>query len=86
MYRLIMAIRPDALPTDPAVLTEMVLALDAENEQLRAVVQTLKDMIFGAWSERLDAVVAEQLALELGDLETGVTPPLARVCILIAPR
>jgi len=48
MYCLIMAIRPDALPTDPAVLTEMVLALDAENEQLRAVVRTLKDMIFGA--------------------------------------
>ena len=77
MYCLIMAIRPDALPTDPTVLTEMVLALDAENEQLRAVVQTLKDMIFGARSERLDAVVAEQLALELGDLETAVTPPLA---------
>jgi len=29
----------------------MVLALDAENEQLRAVVQTLKDMLFGARSE-----------------------------------
>ncbi|MGY4485377.1 transposase [Bradyrhizobium sp. LM3.2] len=35
MYRLIMAIRPDALPTDTAALTEMVLALDAENEKLR---------------------------------------------------
>jgi len=32
MYRLVMAIRPDTLPTDPAALTEMVLALDAENE------------------------------------------------------
>jgi hypothetical protein len=31
----------------------MVLALDVENEQRRAVVQTLKDMIFGARSERL---------------------------------
>jgi hypothetical protein len=30
MYRLLMAIRPEALPTDTAALTEMVLALDAE--------------------------------------------------------
>jgi transposase len=75
MYCLIMPIHPDALPTDPAVLTEMVLALDAENEQLRAVVRTLKDMIFGARAERLAAVVAEQLALDLNDLETAVTPP-----------
>jgi transposase len=77
MYCLIMAIRPDTLPTDPAVLTEMVLALDAENEQLRTVVRTLKDMIFGARSERFTAVAAEQMALELNDLETGVTPPPA---------
>ena len=77
MYCLIMAIHLDTLPTDPTVLTEMVLALDAENEQLRAVVQTLKDMIFGARSERLVAVADEQLALELNDLETGVTPPPA---------
>ena len=47
MYRLIMAIRPDALPTDPTVLTEMVLALEAENEKLRVAMQTLKEMIFG---------------------------------------
>ena len=77
MYRLIMAIRPEALPTDTAALTEMVLALDAENEKLRVAMQTLKDMIFGKRSERLAALVAEQLALELDDLETGVTPPAA---------
>jgi transposase len=75
MYLLIMAIRPDALPTDAAALTEMVLALDAENEKLRVVMQTLKEMIFGKRSERLAVIVAEQLALELDDLETGVTPP-----------
>jgi hypothetical protein len=28
MYLLVMAIRPEALPTDAAALTEMVLALD----------------------------------------------------------
>jgi Transposase C of IS166 homeodomain len=55
----------------------MVLALDAENEPLRAVVRTLKDMIFGARSDRLAAVADEQLALELNDLETRVTPPPA---------
>ena len=76
MYLLIiMAIRPDALPTDLAALTEMVLALDAENEKLRVAMQTLKEMMFGKRSERLAALVAEQLALELDDLETGVTPP-----------
>jgi len=36
----------------------------------------LNDMIFGKRSERLAAIVAEQLALELDDLATGVTPPL----------
>lgn len=77
MYRLIMAIRPDALPTDPAALTEMVLALDVENEKLRVAMQTLKEMIFGKRSERLATLVAEQLALELDDLETGATPPAA---------
>jgi transposase len=40
MYLLIMTIRPDALPTDAAALTEMVLALDAENEKLRVAMQT----------------------------------------------
>lgn len=74
MYRLIMAIRPDALPTDTAALTEMVLALDAENEKLPVAMQALKEMIFGKRSERLAVLVDEQLALELDDLETGVTP------------
>lgn len=77
MYRLLMAIRPEALPTDTAALTEMVLALDAENEKLRIAMQTLKEMIFGRRSERLAVLVADQFALELGDLETGVTPPVA---------
>ena len=35
MYCLIIVIRPEDLPTDPAALTEIVLALDAENEKLR---------------------------------------------------
>src|SRR5258707_7124691 len=76
MYLLDMAIRPETLPTDAVALTEMVLALDAENEKLRVLMRTLNDMIFGKRSERLAAIVAEQLALELDDLATGVTPPL----------
>ena len=75
MYRRAMAIRPEALPTDPSALIEMVLALDAENEKLRVGMQTLKDMIFGKRSERFAAIVAEQITLDLGDLETGVAPP-----------
>jgi transposase len=55
----------------------MVLALDAENEKLRTTLWTLKDMIFGARSEKLTTVVAEQGLLELGDLETGVVPAAA---------
>jgi hypothetical protein len=46
-----MAIRLEALPTDSAALSEMVLALDAENEKVRVAMQTLKDMIFGKRSE-----------------------------------
>lgn len=76
MYRLVMAIRPDALPTDPSALTEMVLALDAENEKLRVAMQTLREMIFGKRSERLAVLVDKQLALELGDLETDATLPV----------
>jgi len=53
MYLLFMAIRPETLPTDAAALTEMVLALDAENEKLRVLMRTLNDMIFGKRSERL---------------------------------
>ena len=52
-----------------------MLALVAENEKLRVSMQTLKDMIFGKRSERLAVIVKDQLALELGDVETAVTTP-----------
>lgn len=51
----------------------MVLALDAENETPHVAMQTLKEMIFGKRSERFAVIVAAQLALELGDLETDAT-------------
>jgi transposase len=72
-----MAIRPEDLPSDSARLIEMVLSLDAENDRLRAVIDTFKDMVFGARSEKLAAVVADQLALDLADLATDVTLPAA---------
>ena len=74
MYCLIMAICPEDLPTEPAVLTEMVLALDAENEKLRVAMRTLSEMIFGKRSERLAVVAAEQLALELDDVASDTMP------------
>ena len=72
-----MALRPDDLPSDPTRLIEMVLSLDAENDRLRAVISTFKDMVFGARSEKLAVVVADQLALDLDDVATDVTPPAA---------
>ena len=77
MYCLIMAIRPEDLPTDPAALVEMVLALDAENEKLRVAMQTIKEMVFGKRSERMAVIAAEQLALGLGDVASDTTPPPA---------
>ena len=62
-----MALRPENLPADPALLVELVLGLDAENEALRATIAHLKGLIFGTRSERLSVILAEQLALDLDD-------------------
>src|SRR6202166_2628362 len=72
-----MSLRLEDLPSDPARLIEMVLSLDAENDRLRAVIGTFKDMVFGSRSEKLAAVVADQLALDLADLATDATLPAA---------
>jgi len=69
-----MALRPENLPNDPVLLTELALALDAENETLKATIASLKGLIFGARSERMAAILAEQLALDLQDLVDDVTP------------
>ena len=60
-----MALRPENLPSDPALLVELALGLDAENESLRATIANLKRLIFGARSERLSVILTEQLALDL---------------------
>src|SRR4051794_13932128 len=70
-----MSIRPEDVPADPARLAAMVLALDAENERLRAIVRTLKDLLFGARSERAAVIDVAQLPLDLNDLAVGPTPP-----------
>src|ERR1700684_1593571 len=72
-----MALRSEDLPSDPARLIEIVLSLDAENDRLRAVIGTFKDMVFGSRSEKLSVGVGAQLALELADLATDVTLPTA---------
>jgi transposase len=76
-YQLLMALRPEDLPSEPARLIEMVLSLDAENDRLRAVIHSFKDMVFGSRSEKLSAIVADQLVLDLADLATDVTLPAA---------
>src|SRR3712207_2489226 len=70
-----MPIRPENVPADPARLAAMVLALDAENESLRAIVRTLKDLLFGARSEKAAVIDVAQLPLDLADLAVGPTPP-----------
>src|SRR4030095_2395922 len=70
-----MSIRPEDVPSDPARLAAMVLALDAENESLRAIVRTLKDLLFGARSEKAAVTHVPQPPLELADLAAGPPPP-----------
>src|SRR3954453_11656376 len=71
-----MPLRPEDVPSDPARLVALVLALDAANESLRAIVRTLKDLLFGARSERAAVIDVAQLPLDLDDLAAGPTPPL----------
>lgn len=69
-----MALRPEDLPRDPALLIELAFAQDDEIASLRATVTTLKSLIFGPRSERMTAIGCEQLALDLAH-ETGAPPP-----------
>src|SRR3954467_1296283 len=70
-----MPIRPEDVPSAPARLVAMVRALDTENERLRAIVRTLKDLLFGARSEKAVVINLDQLPLDLDDLAVGPTPP-----------
>src|SRR3954469_9182300 len=70
-----MPLRPEDVPSDPARLVSMVRALDAGNRTLRASVPTLKDLLFGARSEKAAVIDVAQLPLDLDDLAVGPTPP-----------
>ena len=69
-----MPIRPDQLPQDPAELAKMVVAMAAEIDRLAAMVDGFKTMIFGARSERMSAVVADQMTLDLDGLSSAARP------------
>ncbi len=63
-----------SLPRDPDILIETIAGLRAENEKLRAMLETLKRALYGARSEKRDADEA-QLALGLGDLSARPVEP-----------
>src|SRR5262245_43377484 len=63
-----------SLPRDPDILLEMIAGLRAENEKLRAMLETLKRALYDARSEKRDADAA-QLALGLGDLSALPVEP-----------
>ena len=70
--------RTGSLPSDPAQLKRMVLALQAENADLRVYADLLRLMIFGAKSEKMVALDPAQIALDLGDLsDIATTGPVA---------
>src|SRR5665213_2651612 len=69
-----MASAVSSLSRDPDILIEMIAGLRAENEKLRAMLETLKRALYGARSEKRDADAA-QLALGLGDLSALPVEP-----------
>ena len=75
-YNSRMPLRREDLPADPDQLAELVLQLAAENDRLRATLQSIKTLHFDAKSERLVTLVDEQMMLGLGDLATDTMPPL----------
>jgi transposase len=63
-----------SLSRDPDILLEMISGLRAENDKLRAMLETLKRALYGARSEKRDIEEA-QLALGLGDLSAVPLEP-----------
>src|SRR3954453_10343177 len=70
-----MPIRPEDVPSDPARLGAVGVAVDPGHDSLRAIVRPLKDLLFGARSERAAVIDVAQLPLDLDDLAVGPTPP-----------
>ena len=61
----------DPLPRDPDLLIQLIADLKDRNARLEAEVAKYRRMVFGARSERMTAVVAEQGALDLGEVEAA---------------
>ena len=67
---------PRRSPRDMALLIEMVLAFDDKIDRLEAIIATLNGLVYGVRSERLVAIVKEQLTLDLADV-AAATPVAA---------
>jgi transposase len=65
------------LPRDPDLLIEIVLDQAVQIERLQIMLNTVQALTYGARSERMAAVLENQLALDLGDLATDAVPPPA---------
>ena len=70
-----MALRNGNLPRDPDLLIEMVLAGEGKIEALQATIAKLRTIIFGARSEKIAVIIAEQLSLGLGEAEASCAGP-----------
>jgi transposase len=68
-----MSLQPENLPRDPDALIRMVIERDVEIERLKTMLKTLNSLIHGSRSERGGVILDNQGALDLSDLETGVT-------------
>ena len=69
-----MALRTEYLSRDPDVLVGILHERDAEIERLQTSLKTLGALLRGARSEKASSILDTQGALDLGDLELGVTP------------
>jgi transposase len=73
----LMALRTEYRSRDPDVLVEILHERDAEIERLLTSLKTVGELLRGARSEKASTVLENQGALDLGDLQTDVTPAAA---------
>src|ERR1700689_4695559 len=66
---------PDSLPDDASALKALLVAAQAENERLIAIIKELQRYRFGPRSEKIDP---GQLALMLEDVEQAIAASAAR--------
>src|SRR5579863_5136524 len=66
---------PDSLPDDASALKELLVAAQAENERLIAIIKELQRYRFGPRSEKIDP---DQLALMLEDIKQAIAASAAQ--------